>query len=210
MLTNPYRTRRITLRHLSCLAVTYPSASGTYAVTHGLTDSFVGASIDGSITNVRCDSILGGMCTVTTNVYDNLGCNSGFRTILVSGTVRRVGEFLRAMRPLGEGMDSSICLNSLLIAKCSGFDHGHAFNAVVNGKCSMGDTRVRVRVVTRKCCNAGYVGRVGGRCRIGVPVMSTMCGVLCRHVSPAVRVGLLASSFQWTQGGVGQGARFGA
>lgn len=196
ILTNPYRTRRMTLRHLSCLAVTYPSASGTQVFTHELKDGFVGASVDSSMSNVRCDSMLGGMCTVTTNVYDKLGCNSGFRTILVSGTVRRVEHFLSAMRPLGEGMSRSICLKSLLMAKCSGFDHGHAFNAVVNGKCSIGDTRVRVRVVTRKCCNAGYVGRVGGRRRIGVPVLSTICGVLCRHVSPVVRVGLLASSFE--------------
>lgn len=201
MLTNPYRTRRMTLRHLSCLAVTYPSGSGTHVFTHQLKDDFVGASIDSSMSNVRCDSMLGGMCTVTTNVYDKLGCNSGFRTMLVSGTVRRVGHFLGAMRPLGEGMSRSICLNSLLIANCSGFDHGQAFNAVVNGKCSMGDTRVRVRVVTRNCCNAGYVGRVGGRRRIGVPVLSTICGVLCRHVSPVVRVGLLASSFEWPLGG---------
>lgn len=197
IVTNPYRTRRMTLRHLSCLAVKYGSVSGTGVFTQRLTKRCVGASMDPSITNVRCTSMLGGVCTVTTKVYDNLGCNSGFRTMLVSGTVRRVGHFLGAMRPMRHSVSSSTCLNSLLIASCSGFDQGHMFKAVVNGNCSMGDTRVRVRVVTRKCCKAGYVGRLGGRLRIGVPVMSTICGVLCRHVSPVVRVGLLASSFEW-------------
>ncbi len=162
ILNKPDRTRRITLNHLACLAVNYTSLRGTRSFTSLVANRCMGAGVDSSIVNVRCTSMLGGICTVTSNVYGKLGCNSGFRSILVTGTIRRVGHFLAIIRPVSHDVVSSICLNSLLIANCSHFDHGHIFKSVVNGNCDIGDTRVRVRVVTRNCCNAGYVGSVGG------------------------------------------------
>lgn len=200
IVNNPYRTRRVTLRQLSCVALTYPGVRGTETFSSMFGGRCLGGSYYGSIANVRCTSMLGGMCTVITNVYRNVGCKSGFLTIFVYGTVRRVHGFLGTMRNLRQSIASSMCLNSLLMATCSHFDQGHAFKAVVKGNCSIGVTRLRVRVVTRKCCKAGYVQRVGRGCGMGVPVLSALCDVLCRGGSPAATVQRLARAFGWWYG----------
>lgn len=184
ILDKPARTRRIKEGLPASYIVNTGAGGATRCLRSTFGDGMFHICADPSVLKVRLKNSLGGIVTLTTKVTSNLNCKSGAGTTLVAHNVIRVKELNIGVNNGFRDFYKLAKVNSLVIAYTDIRDHGHGTNCLVKRNGSVRRTVGRMGVIIRNICSTGTTTGLTRGCRIPVPVMSRVGGILFRKGSP--------------------------